>query len=61
MLWPMTSDVPLTQCYQGRARQRVAPVHLCQWKKGGAPAAAAGLADTQDAGQVTAHIRKLWF
>ena len=58
MLWQMTSDVLLIQCYQGRAEQSMAPVHLCFWRKGDTPAAAADLADTQDIKQVTAHIRK---
>lgn len=45
MLWQMTSDVLLTQFFQGRAEQTVAPVHLCFCRKGVTPAAAADLAD----------------
>lgn len=58
MLWQMTSDVLLTQRYRGGAEQSVAPVHLCFWRKGVTPAAAAGLADTEDIKQVIARIRK---
>lgn len=56
MLWQMTSDVPLTQCYQGWTEQSAAPVYLCFWRKGVAPAAESGSADSQEA---IAHIGKL--
>lgn len=58
MLWQMTSDVPLTQCYQGWTEQSAAPVYLCFWRKGVAPAAESGSADSQEA---IAHIGKLIF
>lgn len=60
MLWQMTSNVPLTQCYQGEAKQSVAPVYLYCWKKGVTPGAAAGFADTQDFKQ-SGQIRKLLY
>lgn len=40
MLWRMTSDVPLTHCYQDGAEQSVAPVYNCFWRKGVTLAAA---------------------
>lgn len=56
MLWHMTSDVLLTQCFHSRAEQTMAPVHLCFCRKGVTPAAAADLVGMQDIKLVTAHI-----